>query len=460
MSQHLARSIAGHMNLRGSLLSPLHSVLAADLRDIAAADPARERAAWEVRKAELANAYGFGGSSPQEQRKVFAFAEGTAVIPVHGLLINRFSGSWGFVTGYNFIRTQFNAAQADPDVERIVLDVNSPGGQAAGCEEIADEIYQARGGKPTLAMVDAAGYSAAYWIASAASKLYVSPSGGVGSVGVIAAHISLQDMLKEAGIKVTLIMAGDRKADGNPYEDLTPEVKADIQSDVDAIYSQFVAGVARNRGLTEAVVRGTEARCYRAQDAVANGLADAVQTPTRALGAFVADVETDTEEQDDMATKEGTEQQAAASQQQQQAAAPQQPSAEALADARKAERERVGAIMGCDEAKDRQKLAQHLATGTDMSAEQAKAVLAAAAKEVQPAAEGGAGSAFARAMDNTRNPNVGADGKEGQGGVAGGGQGEEKANKATAILRDQQMATGRKLINPDGSPAKQNEQRH
>jgi signal peptide peptidase SppA len=457
MSQHLARSIASLMHLRGSLLSPLHTALAADLRDIAAADPVRERAAWDVRKAELANAYGFGSSSPQEQRKPFAFADGTAVIPVHGLLINRFSGSWGFVTGYNFIRSQFHAAQADPDVERIVFDVNSPGGQAAGCEEIADEIYQARGGKPTLAMVDAGAYSAAYWIASAADKIYVSPSGGVGSIGVIAAHISLAEMLDREGIKVTLIMAGEHKADGNPYEDLTPAVRKDIQADVDAIYAQFVAGIARNRGLDESAVRATEARCYRADDAVANGLADAVQSPTRALGAFVADVDSDLEEQDDMATN--TTQQPAVTAGTEQQAAAVQPSAEQLADARKAERERVGAIMGCDEAKGRGALAQHLATSTDMSADQAKAVLAVAAKEAPPAAAE-AGSGFAAAMANTTNPNVGADGKDGKGGPAGAGQGDDKANKASSILRDQQMATGRTLINPDGSAVKPAGQRH
>lgn len=451
MSHHLAMSVAGRMNLRGLLLAPHYESLAADLREIAAADPAREAAAWETRKAELAAAYGFG-SSPQQQRKPFVFAEGTAVIPVHGILLNRFSSSWGYATGYNFIRAQFVAASADPDVERIIFDVNSPGGMAAGCEEIADEIFAGRGNKPSLALVDSSGYSGAYWIASAAAKLYVAPSGGVGSVGVIAAHISLAGMLDEAGVKVTLIVAGEHKADGNPYEDLSAEVRASIQEDVDAIYGTFVAAVARNRGMSEKSVRETEARVYRAPDAVKGGLADAVVSPTKALGAFVAQLDSEDTEGFDMAgqNNDAAATAAAAAEAERQAAASAAAQATAVADARKAERERISGIMGCDEAKERQVLAKHLATGTDMSVDAAKAVLAVAAKEAK--AEGGNG--FAAAMDRSGGAGVGADGKDGKGGGEGDGEGDgqQKPSAAAAILRDQQRATGRKLINADGTP--------
>jgi signal peptide peptidase SppA len=449
MSHHLALSVVGRMNLRGLLLSPHYASLAADLRELAAADPAREAAAWEARKVELAAAYGFGSDPQQQQRKPFVFAEGTAVIPVHGILINRFSASWGFATGYNFIRSQFAAASADPDVEQIVFDVNSPGGMAAGCEEIADEIYAGRDAKPSLSLVDSSGYSAAYWIASAASKLYVAPSAGVGSVGVIAAHISLAGMLDEAGIKVTMIHAGAHKADGNPYEDLSPEVKADIQADVDAIYSTFVSAVARNRGMSDAAVRDTEARTYRAADAVDTGLADAVVSPTRALGAFVAQLDSDME--DIEMAQQGNDAAAAAAaaeQERQAAAASAAAQATAVADARKAERERMAGIMSCDEAKERQALAKHLATATDMSVDAAKAVLGVAAVEAKPDATA---NAFASAMDKSGGAGVGTDGKDAKGGEAEGGQ---KASVAASILRDQQQATGRKLINADGTPVK------
>lgn len=91
----------------------------------------------------LCQTYGYASS---DHGKPFAFAEGTAIIPVHGSLINRFGGYYhGYATGYQFIRSQRAKAMVDPDVKRIIYDVNSPGGEAAGCFELADESFEMRG---------------------------------------------------------------------------------------------------------------------------------------------------------------------------------------------------------------------------------------------------------------------------------------------------------------------------
>jgi ClpP class serine protease len=89
-------------------------------------------------------------SSPQSaERKPFIYSDGLAIIPIHGALINRFGGCWGFVTGYQAIRRQMNAALEDEDVKLIVFDVDSPGGETAGCLELADEIRASREIKPS-----------------------------------------------------------------------------------------------------------------------------------------------------------------------------------------------------------------------------------------------------------------------------------------------------------------------
>ena len=170
----------------------------------------------EVRNA-LCAAYGFNA---QSQNKPFVFSDGVAVIPVHGLLLNRFGDSYGYVTGYTFIRRQRDLAMADPDVKLVIYDVNSGGGEAAGNFELAQESFDMRGTKPTFAIVNSNCYSAAYAFASSADKIYVTPSGGAGSIGVVATHFDVSKMLDNYGIKVTFIHAGEHKVDGNSFEPL------------------------------------------------------------------------------------------------------------------------------------------------------------------------------------------------------------------------------------------------
>ena len=81
----------------------------------------------------------------------------------------------------------FDRAAADSSIGAIVLNIDSPGGSVYGVEELADKIYKARGTKPVYAVANSLAASAAYWIGSAASQLYVTPSGEVGSIGVLAA---------------------------------------------------------------------------------------------------------------------------------------------------------------------------------------------------------------------------------------------------------------------------------
>ena len=179
---------------------------------------ADEGAALEVTSREnLALAYGYDDSDAGS-RKPFVFSDGIAVIPIHGTLINRFNSSWGFVTGYNYIRRMLNLAIADDDVEVIVFDVDSPGGEAAGCFELAREIMMSRNVKPSLSMVDSVAASGGMALAGSATTMYAIPSARIGSIGVYRMHVSYEKALKNEGIKVTFAKAGDHKVDGNPYQ--------------------------------------------------------------------------------------------------------------------------------------------------------------------------------------------------------------------------------------------------
>lgn len=259
----------------------------------------------------LCAAYGFENDRDVEDRKPFVYQDGIGVIPVHGALLNRFSYSWGFATGYNFIRRQLNAMLDDDDVKGIIFDVNTPGGEASGCFELGREIIASRRVKPSLAMVDALMASGGVGVAGCASTIYAIPSARIGSIGVYRQHVSVEAALKEAGVKITFAQAGEHKLDGQPYKDLPDSVLRDWTQDVNRTWDDFIAIVAESRGLDEDAVRATQAKIYRADEALALGLIDGVKTTADAVPAFVAEMadgEPSGEEDDEMTdTKKGSE---------------------------------------------------------------------------------------------------------------------------------------------------------
>lgn len=465
MSRHAARNALDQLVGRPALVAPRYamdmgssevasSAMFADLKELASADPVVEAAAWEERKKALASAYGYHEVDGAPNEKPYAFANGKAIIPVHGILINRMNWCWSFCTGYNFIRSLVSAAEADPDVDGIIYDVNSYGGMVAGCRETADAIYKAK--KPSIAVVDANCYSAAYMLASQTGQIVVTPTGGAGSIGVVLMHLDVSKALEDAGLKVTFVYAGSHKVDGNPYEPLSAEVEADFQTEIDSCYDMFVATVVRGRDMTDAEVRDTEARMYRADDALAVGLIDAVQNPDDAVEAFFLDASDAGAEDDDPPEPEENSEMppanrtapvtevadpaiaAAAAEQTRldQEAASAQAATAAAATARTAERTRISSIQGHAEAAGREALASHLALNTDLSAEVASGILAASPKAaVAPAPTAPQGSAFERAMDRSKQPNVGADAGASE-------EDEDGLSPAKQILRAQSRQTG------------------
>lgn len=207
-----------------------------------------------------------------------------SILGVLGLISQRsaqvddISGPGG--TSIERLTQRFRAALADQSVKAIVLDVDSPGGGVYGVEELADEISGARGKKPVVAVANSLAASAAYWLASAADELVVTPSGEVGSIGVFAAHEDISKMLEQEGVDITLISAGKFKLEGNPFEPLGEEARDAIQARVDEYYHAFIKSVAQGRGAkAEAVRKGFgQGRVVGAKEAIAQGMADREET--------------------------------------------------------------------------------------------------------------------------------------------------------------------------------------
>ena len=208
-----------------------------------------------------------------------------AVIPIHGTLVRRTSGieAESGLASYTGIAAQLDAALASPEIAAILLDIDSPGGESGGVFDLVDRIRAASEVKPVWAVANDMAFSAAYALASAATRVFVARTGGVGSIGVIAMHVDQSVKDAHDGVRYTAVFAGERKNDLNPHEPISNEAHAVLRAEVDRIYDLFVETVARHRGLDADAVRATEAGLFFGPDAVATGLADAVGSLDDAL---------------------------------------------------------------------------------------------------------------------------------------------------------------------------------
>lgn len=206
-----------------------------------------------------------------------------AVLPLHGPIFARgsaFEDLFGPVTSADRFAAQLRQAAGDSTISAIVVDVHSPGGSVAGIPEAVAAMRDAAGRKPVVASANHMAASAAYWLASNATEILVSPAGEVGSIGVFAAHQDISQALEQAGIKISLVSAGRYKTEGNPYQPLGDDARAALQARVDEFYQMFTGDVAKGRGVAVDTVRGTfgEGRMVGAKQAVSLGMADGIGT--------------------------------------------------------------------------------------------------------------------------------------------------------------------------------------
>jgi signal peptide peptidase SppA len=227
------------------------------------------------------------------ESRAYEIVNGVAIVPIIGELCHRssFADAMSGLTSYATIVTSIQQAVDDPMVKAVMLDIDSPGGEVAGLYDCVDAIVAMRGIKPIVAYANERAFSAAYAIASAADRIVVSRTSGVGSIGVLCFHVDRSEAYAMAGEKITPIHAGALKVDGNEFTPLSDETKSRFQAEVDSAYDIFVASVADNRDLDESDVRATEAGCFYGLEAVREGLADEVLSFGDALRGLSADHE-------------------------------------------------------------------------------------------------------------------------------------------------------------------------
>lgn len=407
-------------------------ILAMD--DDGPAETAEQRA--EREQARRVGAYA-GIQLANKPDKPYALTtSGIALLPVLGTLVQR--GSWmdaaSGLTSYDNVASLLDRAMADPEVRAVLLEIDSPGGEAAGVMDLAGRVQAASKRKPVWSVASEQAYSAAYWLASSAEFAYAALTGGVGSIGALMLHVDQSKRDSMMGYRYTYIASGAKKADGNQHEPISDAMLSWAQNEVDRTGGLFASAVATNRGIAVENVLALEGGLLTPPEALDAGYVDGINTLIEVVALLNAELQQPgstgarlaasrssmTTKETDMtdkiaakgneADKKHTDAELDAARTAAKAEGATEAEAKGRAEGVKAERERVGAILGCEEAKDRTKLALHLALQTDGDAASAKKLLAQASKE--------SGGSFASAMASLGNPKVGTEtGLESSGGV-------------------------------------------
>lgn len=209
--------------------------------------------------------------------------DGVAVLGLHGTITQRptfemMQGSGG--TSTDRFGAAFDAAMNSNDVGAIVIDADTPGGSVFGVSELGAKIFAARGIKPIFTVVNSEMHSAGYWIGSQADKVYVTPGGVAGSIGVVMAHVDQSGADEKQGVKVEFLHAGSKKVDGHPHGPLTDDARNDMMAMVNTYYAAFQGAVAKGRGVSIEAVRKDfgDGGIFTAKELVSRNMADGIAT--------------------------------------------------------------------------------------------------------------------------------------------------------------------------------------
>ena len=231
-----------------------------------------------VRDREEASLPGLADFERSEDRMYLRRGE-TAYVPMHGTIVSRaglIDRASGAVSPQS-VQEKLRAASRDPQIGRIVLSVDSPGGTVNGTMATAETVQRVANEKEVVAVAENTMASAAYWIGSHASRVVVGESAEVGSIGVIAVHRDYTGKLEEEGVESTVLRFQEDKALGHPEEEFSDGARGQWEQRLSGYYDLFAEAVAGSRNIPETTVRqDIKSRSYLGREAVDIGLADAV----------------------------------------------------------------------------------------------------------------------------------------------------------------------------------------
>lgn len=228
----------------------------------------------------------------------YTVQNGVAIIPIEGVIAKRMNLFTWFSGGMStqILQQTLDAVAKDPAVHSAITTIDSPGGEVDGTQLAAVAIAELNKTKPVVAFIDGLAASAAYWLASQASQIYIADlTTVVGSIGVVTAHTDRSKANEMSGRVVTEITAGKYKRIASTHAPLSLEGRQTIQDQLDQVYSVFVDAVAAGRGVSADTVLSdmADGKIFIGQQAIDAGLVDGVSS----IPAIIAQLNADFQQQ-------------------------------------------------------------------------------------------------------------------------------------------------------------------
>ncbi len=200
---------------------------------------------------ESAYSDGEGESRPYDVQR------GVAILSLSGPLTKADTcASWYFGgTSTATFRRKLRRAENDPQVKKILLVIDSPGGEVDGTSDLAEDVSRINAKKPVVAFASDLCASAAYWIGSQASEFYANSTATVGSIGTYMTIADRSEQAARSGIKVHVISTGPQKGAGVQGTAITEAHLAEFQTYVDALNAEFLAAVGKGRKMSAEQVK-------------------------------------------------------------------------------------------------------------------------------------------------------------------------------------------------------------
>lgn len=221
-----------------------------------------------------------------------AFSDSTQkrilVIKLYGAITEQNSSNFNSTFSAFKLVQKLLTIKEEKNYDGILLRINSPGGNAAASEEVAEALQQIKrtSNIPIITSIGDLCASGTYLIASATDKIFANRMSLVGSIGAIMSIPNAAELADKIGIKIVTASSGKMKDLGNPTREITIEEKEYLDNLVNEAAEQFKAIVINNRQIIKNFDEMTDGRVVCASEALANNLIDEIGTYNDVLSYF------------------------------------------------------------------------------------------------------------------------------------------------------------------------------
>jgi len=231
----------------------------------------------------LASIFFGSGEGFRSSGNFFSFGQSIAVIPIKGEIVSEPSSFSPYLSSQEIIDS-IDAAENDPSISAILLDIDSPGGAIVPTKQVVAKLRETK--KPKVAWIADIGTSGAYYIASASDFIMADEDSITGSIGVISIAPDINGLMEKLGVKVKILKEGKYKALGNPFQELSAEEEQIIQEILNDAFSHFKRDVLKFRAgkiSQEKFESVADGRILSGSQAKKAGLIDALGTRDKAI---------------------------------------------------------------------------------------------------------------------------------------------------------------------------------